>query len=151
MVLALVHFQKYWLLSKSTVVQHCEEFFMENKYFQSKVGCLHLDQIMLFYDTRNQGFLPFFLNCNQEKTEILVYNRAFYLPCKIWALDFSMLQKIFIKVKFYLCMLHIIFSMLQKCIICSFDQNWFQVFVHKFPNTPTPQLTRIRFTRISLT
>ena len=34
---------------------------------------------------------------------------AFYLPCKIWRLIFSMLQKIFIRVKLFLCRLQIIF------------------------------------------
>ena len=34
---------------------------------------------------------------------------AFYLPCKIWRLNFSMLQKIFIRVKFFLCRLQIVF------------------------------------------
>jgi hypothetical protein len=36
-------------------------------------------------------------------------------------------------VKFYLRSLHVIFSMLQKCILCSFDWNCFLVSVQKFP------------------
>ena len=58
---------------------------------------------------------------------------AFYLPCKIWGSNFSMLKKLFIRVKFYLCSLPIIFSMLQKCILCSFDWNCSLVFVQKIP------------------
>ena len=45
-----------------------------------------------------------YTNCN-----LLLDLIAFYLPCKIWGLNFSILQKIFIRTKFYLCMLQIIF------------------------------------------
>ena len=57
----------------------------------------------------------------------------FYLPCKIWRLNLSKLQKIFIRVKVYLCRLQIVFSMLQKYILCSFDWNYFYVFLQTFP------------------
>ena len=74
---------------------------------------------------------------------------AFYLPCKIWGLNFSMLQKIFNIVKFYLCRLYSFFSMLKKCILCSFDWNCFQVFKQKFPKNANCEGFLTKFVNIN--
>ena len=49
---------------------------------------------------------------------------------------FLQVQKIFSRVKFYLCRLHINFFMLQKCILCSFSWIFFWYLYKIFQKMP---------------
>ena len=78
-------------------------------------------------------------------------SRPFYLPCKIWGLNFCMVQKIFIREKFYLfrCSGCKKKCMPQKCILCSFRWNLFWVFVQNFPKNANYEEFLTKFVNIN--